>query len=493
MTRCRKRIMALMLMASILLSSITPGCNMRPKRPKPPVPTPPAYKELTPDQFKETDGWKTAQPGDDIIRGKWWEMFNDPLLSTLEEQINISNQNIAPAEATFRAARALVRQARSDLFPTITTSPSMTASRFPSNSNRITTPGTGSAGTTTTSGSTVTNYSLPFDVSWVPDLWGRVRNNVAANFYQAEASAADLENVRLTMRAELAANYYQLRGIDAQKQLSDSIVAAYQQSLELTRVLYQTGIVSEQDVSQAQTQLESARAANIDLGIQRAQFEHAIAVLVGEPASSFSIPVEALNARPPAIPFGIPSELLERRPDIAAAERRVAAANAQIGVARAAFFPTLNLSASGGFQNTVFGNLLNWPSRFWSVGPALAQTLFDGGFRAAVTEQARAVYDETVATYRQTVLTAFQGVEDNLAALRILSQERQQQEIAIQSAQRTLTLATERYRTGIDSYLNVITAQNTLYSNQQTAVTIRTEQMVTSVRLIMALGGGSRM
>jgi NodT family efflux transporter outer membrane factor (OMF) lipoprotein len=470
--------------ATIISMMFVTACNVGPKYHKPSTPVAPAYKELTPDQFKETDGWKFAAPKDDVIRGKWWEMFNDPLLNTLEEQVNISNQNVALADAQFRAARALVVQARSQLFPTVGVAPSVTTG------TTGTTGSTQTGSTSTKTSNRVTEFALPFDASWEPDLWGRVRNNIKANVYLAQGAAADVENVRLTYQADLAVDYYQLRGLDAQKKLLDQTVEAYRKALDLTKALYETGIDSEESVSQAETQLRTAEAQDTDTGIQRAQFEHAVAVLVGKPASVFSIEFSPLEANPPAVPFGVPSQLLERRPDIAAAERSVAAANAQIGVAIAAYYPNLNLTAGGGFESSAIGNLLTWPSRFWSVGASLAETLFDGGLRRGVTDQARAVYDETVATYRQTTLAAIQAVEDNLAELRILSQEKVQQDAAVTSAQRTLVIATDRYRLGIDSYLNVISAQTTLLSNQQQALTIRTEQMTSSVQLVLAVGGG---
>jgi NodT family efflux transporter outer membrane factor (OMF) lipoprotein len=465
------------LAGSLVVLATLQGCVKGPKYAKPQVQIPPSYKEITPDNFKEIDGWKLASPADDVIRGKWWEMFNDPQLNALEEQVNISNQSIALAEANFRSARSLVKQSRSQYFPTVTTSPSIVRSRSSSRT------GLGR-------GQVVTDYLLPFDASWEPDLWGRIRNTVSASASEAQATAADLENVRLSVQAELAFDYYQLRALDAEKELLDSTVAAFQQALELTQVRFQTGIASDEDVAQAETQLKSTQAQATDLGILRAQLEHAIAALAGQPASTFSIPVKPLEATPPAIPPGLPSQLLERRPDIAAAERRVAEANAQIGVTKAAFFPALILSGSAGFESTSFLNWLTLPARFWSVGPALAQTLFDKGRRKAVTEQAVAIYDGTAANYRLSVLTAFQEVEDNLAALRILSRELQQQNDAVASAQRTLTLSTERYKSGIDSYLNVITAQTTLLTNQRTAVTLQMEQMTASVQLIKALGGG---
>jgi len=463
----------------VLLTTLE-GCVKGPKYSKPQVQIPGSYKEITPDNFKETDSWKFAKPADDIIRGKWWEMFKDPSLSALEEQVNVSNESIALAEANFRSARALVKQSRSQYFPTLTTSPSITTSRV---SSRLTQ-------SSAASSRVITDYLLPFDAAWEPDLWGRIRNTVSASAFEAQATAADLENVRLSVQAELAFDYYQLRALDAEKQLLDSTVVAFQQALELTQVRYQTGIASDEDVAQAETQLKTTQAQATDVGILRAQLEHSIAVLTGQPASTFSISAEPLEATAPAIPIGLPSQLLERRPDVAAAERRVAEANAQIGVTKAALFPSLVLSGSAGFESTSFLNWLTLPARFWSVGPSLAQTLFDAGRRKAVTEQAVAIYDGTAANYRLTVLTAFQEVEDNLAALRILSRELQEQNDAVASSQRTLSLSTDRYKAGIDSYLNVITAQTTLLTNQRTSVNLQMEQMTATVELVKALGGG---
>jgi NodT family efflux transporter outer membrane factor (OMF) lipoprotein len=454
------------------------GCVVGPRYNRPTVQTPGTFKEVTPDDLKKMDGWKVAQPQDSALHGKWWEILGDPQLNALEDQVNISNQNVAAAFASFMAARALVREARAQYFPTATVGASIARQHQPSSVSG------------TSSGTTSTEYSLPFDASWTPDLFGRVRNTVRANVANAQASAADLENTRLTAQAELAVDYFQLRGQDALKQLLDSTVVAYEKSLELTKALYETGIDSDESVAQAETQLEATRALDTGLGILRSQYEHAIALLVGQPASSFSIAVEPLKTPPPAIPFGVPSQLLERRPDIAASERLMAQANAQIGVAKAAYYPTLTLSASAGFQSTNGSTWFTWPSRFWSVGPAIAETIYDGGLRRATVEQYRAQYDQTVASYRNTVLTAFQQVEDNLSSLRILSQEIQEQDTAIQSAQRSLNLATDRYRLGIDPYLNVITAETALFSNQQTAVNLRIEQIVDSVQLIEALGGG---
>lgn len=473
------------------------ACMVGPKYHTPSTEAPAAYKELTPADFKVTEGWKVAQPKDDALRGKWWEIFNDPQLNALEEKVNVSNQNIAAAAASFFAARALVKEARSQFFPTVTTNPAITVQRPSASvgggSGGSSGSGSGSGtgtGSTSSSRGTFTDYTLPFDATWQPDLFGRIRNTVRSAAYGAQATAADLENTRLTVQADVAADYFQLRGQDSLKELLDSTVIAFQASLDLTRALYDTGIDSDEAVAQAETQLEATQAQDAAIGIQRAQFEHAIAMLTGQPASTFSIPVEPLKTSPPAIPFGVPSELLERRPDIAAAERLVAQANAQIGIARAAYFPTVTLSASAGLESTSIANWFTWPSRFFSIGPAAAETLFDAGLRRATVEQFRAQYDQTVANYRQTVLTAFQQVEDNLASLRILSVQIQYQDAAVKSAERSLALAEDRYRLGIDPYLNVLTAQTALLSNQQTAVNLRIQQMTASEGLIQALGGG---
>jgi NodT family efflux transporter outer membrane factor (OMF) lipoprotein len=462
---------------SLACLALFAGCSFAPKYAKPSVQTPAAFKEMTPAQSKETDGWKTAEPKDDVLRGQWWEMFHEPELNAFESQVNVSNQTVAAALANFLAARAVVKQAHSQYFPTVSANPSVTRSRQSSMSSPPTS-------------STFTEYSLPFDASWEPDFWGRIRNTVKANSLEAQAALADLENVRLTVQAEVAVDYFQLRVLDSQKQLLDATVIAYQESLKLTQAQCGAGLASDQDVAQAETQLNTTLAQATDLGIQRAQLEHAIATLLGQPASSFSIAINSLTTKPVAIPFGVPSQLLERRPDIAAAERRVAEANAQIGVARAAYYPTITLSGAAGYQNTSVQNLFSGPGLVWSVGATLAQTLFDGGLRKAVTEQSRAIYQGTVANYRQTVLTAFQEVEDNLSTLRILSQELQQQNAAVASSQRYLNLANVRYESGMDIYLNVINAQTALLNNQRTALNLQMEQLTASVQLIKALGGG---
>jgi len=470
------RILGLTFMALALFKS----CDKAPKYATPTVAMPPAYKEITPDTFKETNDWKFAHPSDAAIRGKWWEMFNDAQLNSLEEQANGANQNIAIADANFRAARAIVKESRSEYFPTVTTSPSIIVSRQSGASTH----------SNVSPGRQSVNYTLPFDATWEPDFWGRIRNTVVASASEAQASAADLQNVRLSVEAELAFDYYQLRSLDAEKRLLDTTIAAYQQQLDLTHVRFETGIASDEDVAQAETQLKTTQAQATDLGVARSQLEHAIAMLTGQPASNFSLAPTDLNEKPPAIPVGLPSQLLERRPDIAAAERRVAEANAEIGVTKAAFFPSLVLGATGGFESTSIASWFTWPARFFSLGPTLSQTLFDKGRRKAANEVARAQYEGTVANYRQTVLTSFQEVEDNLAALRILSRELDEQNDAVASAQRALSLASERYKSGIDSYLNVITAQATLLNNQRTAVNLEAQQMTASVELIKALGGG---
>jgi len=475
----------LLVLAAFLLA----GCSIGPKYKTPTASTAPAYKEITPDDFKNVDGWKVAQPNDTALRGNWWEIFGDPELNALEEKVNVSNQNIAAAAASFLAARAVVREARSQLFPTVSTDPSITLQR-PSTSTRPTVAGSGAGSGGASTGGTFADYSLPFDATWQPDLFGRIRNTVKVASTGAQASAADLENTRLTIQGDLAADYFELHGQDTLKQLLDDTVKADQQALDLTMALYDTGIDVEESVTEAETQLKAVQAQDVNVGIQRAQFEHAVAMLTGQPASTFSIPAEPLKSNPPAIPFGVPSQLLERRPDIAAAERLVAQANAQIGIAQAAYYPTVMLSASTGFESVAITKWFSWPSWLFAVGAGGAETIFDAGLRRATVQQFKSQYDETVANYRQAVLTAFQQVEDELATLRLLSAELELQDAAVASAQKTLAIATDRYRTGLDPYLNVLTAQTALLSNQQTAINLRIQQMTASEALIQALGGG---
>ncbi len=479
-----KQALGLKTAATMLL--LLAGCNFAPKYHRPEVETSATFKEYSATNSYTNTTWKVAQPSDSVMRGKWWEVFNDSQLNALEEQVAISNQNIVAAFNNFLSARAIVREARAQLFPTLTGNPSVTRTRQPIF--------TGRAGATTgvsvPSASTVTDYLLPLDASWQLDLWGRIRNTVNADIFEAQATAADLQNTRLTAQAELASDYFQLRSQDALKQLYSDTVKAYQESVDLAKVRFQAGIASDQDVAQAETQLESAQAEASNLDILRAQLEHAIAVLMGRPPGAVSIGAQPLDSAPPATPTALPAQLLERRPDIAAAERRVAEANAQIGVARAAYFPNITLSASAGFQSIEASKLLDWSSRTWSLGASAAETIFDAGLRKATVEQYKAAHEAAVAHYRQTVLTAFQQVEDNLASLRALSLQVQQQDNAVKSAERYLDLASDRYKLGIDSYLNVIVAQTALLNNRQTLVNIRAQLMTASVQLIEALGGG---
>ena len=429
-----------------------------------------------------------AQPADSMLRGKWWEIFNDPELNALEEQLNINNQNIKQFFENFMEARAIVREAHAQYFPTLATAPSFSRSRTSSNlgSIPVTTTGTGTA----VRQLQTTVYSLPLEASWEPDLWGKIRNTVHQAQYAAQVSAADLENERLIEQASLAEFFFEIRGQDELQKIFNDTVAADQKQLDLSRALYETGIDDQISVVEAETTLQSAQAGATNVGIARAQYEHAIAVLVGQTASSFSIPVKPMTVAPPPIPVGVPSELLERRPDIAAAERTMAQANATIGIAYAAYYPNLTLSAAGGFESSVFTKWLSWPSRFWSVGTSLSETIFDAGLRRATVQQYVATYNADLAGYRQTVLAAFQQVEDALAEVRILSKQIQQQQEAVNSAQTFLQLEEARYQTGIDPYVNVLIAQTTLLSDQQILNGIQVQEMTAAVALIEALGGG---
>jgi len=449
------------------------ACSVGPDYVRPTVMVPPVFKEMS--------GWKVARPQDHRSRGKWWELFGDTYLNGLAEQVTVSNQTLAVAEAQFRQARALVQAARAAYFPTATAGASFARSQ---QSSQI----AGFTGSKTASPSST--FLLPLNASWEPDIWGRVRRSVEASQAGAQASAADLEAARLSLQAELVQDYFQLRTLDAQKKLLDMTAAAFRKGLELTRNRYGSGVASRADVLQAETQLKSTEAQAIDTGVQRAQMEHAIATLIGRPASTFSISFMPVDTLPPEVPVGLPSELLERRPDIAAAERRIAAANAQIGAAEAAYYPSVTLTASAGFESSDLSHWLTWPNRFWSFGPAITETLYDGGLRGAQTDQARALYDASVATYRQAVLTAFQGVEDNLAALRILEQEAGVQGEAVKAAQQSVTFTTNQYRAGTVSYLDVIVTQTVALTNELTAINILGRRMTASVLLINVLGGG---
>lgn len=460
--------------AAMLLAA----CTLGPNYARPGVEAPAAYKEA--------QGWKPAQPRETEPRGPWWKVFNDSQLDALLGQVEVSNQTIKAAEARVREARALTQQAQAAFFPIVTGNASATRSggRGRGGTNA------GVGGSQSSSGGPSNNFNVALDVNWELDLWGRVRRTVEAGEAAAQASVADLEAAKLSAQAQLAEDYFLLRAQDAQIRLLNDTVDAYQKSLKLTQNQYAVGVAARADVAQAETQLKSTQAQALDAGVQRAQLEHAIAVLLGKPPADFSIAPEVVATTFPPIPPGLPSELLERRPDIAAAERRAAAANAQVGVAEAAFFPSVTLSATGGFQSSVLSQLFSLPSRYWSLGPALAQTIFDAGLRRAQTAQAMATYDENVANYRQTVLAGFQEVEDNLAALRILEQEALVQDEAVKSARESLTITLNQYRAGTANYLAVVVAQATALSNERAALAILARRLTASVTLIKALGGG---
>jgi len=448
------------------------GCAVGPKYVRPAAEVPATYKEAR--------DWKTAQPNDQNLGGAWWEIFQDPQLNNLEEQVNVSNQNLKAAEAVYTQSRALLRYDRAAFYPAINGGAAATRNRISNNRPP----------SLSTDGVTYSDYQIPLELSYEVDVWGRVRKTVEAQRGQAQASAADLATVNLSLHAQLALFYFQARSLDAQEQLLNSTVEQYQQALELTESRFKGGVASEVEVQQASTQLETTRAQAIDVGVLRSQFEHAIATLIGKPPASFTLPALPLSAPPPVIPAQLPSELLERRPDIAAAERRMASANAQIGVAKAAYYPVLSLNAAGGFESGVITTLLSGPSIFWSAGASAAAPIFDAGRRRANLDQAQAAYDETVANYRQTVLIGFQQVEDNLAGLRILEKEAATQQRAVIASQKYLELALTRYRGGITSYLEVTTAQSAALVDEVTAVNILGRRLNSAVLLIQALGGG---
>jgi NodT family efflux transporter outer membrane factor (OMF) lipoprotein len=468
-------------MATLILT----GCRVGPAYHVPAATTqaPPASYKESPTQFQETDGWKVAQPQDAMLRGKWWEIYNQPELNDLEEKLNINNLNIKLYFENFMEARTLIAQARSQLYPTLTTAPSCQRSRSSANLGKEI---AGSSG----AGSQSSLTTLPLTASWEPDLWGKVRNEIRSEQYSAQLSAADLENERLTEQATLAIVYFEIRGQDALTKLYQDTVDADKKAYDIAKSGYDVGTVDQITVVEAENTLENAQSAMINLGVARAQDEHAIAMLIGTNPSDFHIDVKPLTATPPPIPIGVPSQLLERRPDIAGAERTMAASNAQIGVAVAAFYPNLTLSAEGGLESSTMKHLFDWPSRFWSVGPSVSETIFDAGLRRATVNQYVATYNANVASYRQTVLTAFQQVEDYLAAVRILYKQIQEQELAVQSAKKFLELETNRYQTGIDPYVDVVTAQTTLLSDQQSLESLHIQEMTASVQLIEALGGG---
>ena len=448
------------------------GCSVGPKYHRPAAEIPPAYKEA--------GNWKQAEPNEQNLGGNWWEMFQDPQLNALELQVNVSNQTLKAAEAQYTQARALLRYNRAAYFPTITAGASATRNRI---SNHR-------PASVVANGITYNDFQIPLELSYELDVWGRVRHTVESYREQAQASAADLATVNLSMHAELALDYFQARTLDAEEQLLNSTVTQYEQALELIESRYTGGIASDLEVEQARTQLETTRAQAIDVGVARAQFEHAVAILIGKPPADFSLAALPLSAPPPPIPPGLPSELLERRPDIAAAERRMASANAQIGIAKAAYYPTISLGATGGFESGVITTLISGPSILWSAGGSAVAPIFDAGRRRANMDQAIAFYDQTVANYRETVLTGFQQVEDNVAALRILENEAQVQDRAVDAAQKYLELAVIRYKGGVTSYLEVTTAQSAALSDQLTALNILGRRMVDAVTLVQALGGG---
>jgi len=499
MRRIKLNSTRLALPAAAVLTFLLGGCVVGPKYHAPATQAPAEYKEApapsapTPAPPQSTNssdptigglgGWSVAQPSDAALRGSWWEVYNDPELNALEEQLNTNNLSIKQSYENFMAARAMIREARSQLFPTASVTPSWTRSRSSANSAPT-------AVVTTAKGVQATLINLPAEISWEPDLWGKVRNSVRQAQFQAQLSAADLANVRLSQQATLATYFFELRGQDALRQVLDNTVAADQKSLDLARAQYETGISDQIAVVQAQATLESAQAQATNTGLLRAQYEHAIAVLVGKAASEFSIPVKPLLITPPPLPISVPSKLLERRPDIAASERTMAAANAEIGIAYAAYYPNLTLSASGGFSSSTWKHLLDIPSRFWSIGPSISETVFDAGLRRATIHQYVAVYNADLAGYRQTVLTAFQQVEDALASLRVLSQQIQQQRQAVEFNQRALDLELQRYESGIDPYIDVVIQQNSLLASQQILTEIEIQRTTASVQLIEALGGG---
>jgi NodT family efflux transporter outer membrane factor (OMF) lipoprotein len=467
--RVSKPIASTICFASMLLVA---GCTVGPNYRRPAAEVPPTYKEV--------GTWKQAQPNEQNLGGNWWEMFQDPQLNALELQVNVSNQNLKAAEAQYTQARALVRYNRAAYFPTIVGGASATRNRI---SNHR-------PASIVANGITYNDFQIPLELSYEVDVWGRVRRTVESYREQAQASAADLATVNLSMHAELALGYFQARTLDAEEQLLNSTVTQYEQALALIQSRYAGGLASDLEVQQAETQLETTRAQAVDVGVARAQYEHAVAILIGKPPADFSIAALPLTAPPPPIPIGLPSELLERRPDIAAAERRMASANAQIGVAKAAYYPTISLGATGGFESGVITTLISGPSIFWSAGGSAVVPLFDAGRRRANLDQSIAAYDQTVANYRQTVLSGFQQVEDNVAALRILENEGQVQEKAVVAAQKYLELANTRYKGGVTSYLEVTIAQSATLSDELTAVNILGRRMVSAVTLVQALGGG---
>jgi NodT family efflux transporter outer membrane factor (OMF) lipoprotein len=459
------------------------GCTVGPNYQRPTAPSAPAFKESAvpvPPPNPPNGGWKQVAPNDSAIRPNWWEMYQDPQLNKLEEQVAVSNQTLKASYEQYMQARAAIQVFRSQYFPTLSVAPAASRDRVSANRPLHV------AGTQTT----YSDLALQGQATWEPDLWGSIRRSVESQRATTQATAADLANVDLSVRSELAMDYFELRGLDTQQRLLDDTVQQYQQYLDLTKTRFAGGVATDSDVALAQTQLDQTRAQAIDIGVARAQFEHAIATLTGTPASSFGLAPAPLDLQLPQVPLGVPSQLLERRPDVAAAERRTDAANAQIGIAIAAYYPTVTIGGGGGFESQSFGTLIQGPSSLWSLGGSAVELLFDAGRRHALTEEARHAYEVNAANYRQTVLQAFQDVEDNLSGLRILNSESLTQQRAVDSARRSLSISTNRYKGGVTTYLEVITAQATQLANERTAADITTRQFAASVQLIKALGGG---
>jgi len=458
------------------------GCRVGPPyhAPAPPTVTAPNYKESTVN-FQDTDGWKVASPQDAMIRGNWWEVFGDPELNALEEQLNINNQNLKEYFENYMAARAVIAEARSQYWPTVTANPSW---------NRSKSSGTLNNSTQANVGKQSTLWNAPIDVSWTPDFWGKIRNEVHEAEYASQVSAADLQTEKLTEQASLAEYFFEIRGQDMLQQILNQTVADEKKSLDYTQAQYDTGVGDYISVAEAKTTVESAEAAATNVGLLRAQYEHAIAVLLGKAPSDFSVPVKPMLFKPPSIPTGVPSQLAERRPDIAAAERTLAEENAVIGIGYGAFFPQVTISAAGGFQSSTLTSLFNWPSRVWSIGPSVAETIFDGWLYRAELHQYIAQYNADLATYRQTVLTAFQQVEDSMVATRTYSQQILRQQQAVKDGQDYLNLELVRYNTGVDPYVDVVIAETTLLNNEETLNALQVEEMTSAVQLVQALGGG---
>ena len=480
-----RRLLQLALCAAPMLIA---GCRVGPKYVVPNVPVPPAFKETGPDVFKENTNpgntpWQEAKPLDSIPRGSWWTIFNDPELNKLEPQIETANQTLAQADANLTAARAQIHVRNADRFPTVGTTPSVSGERYSDNRPYFNPGGTNNG---------YADIQLPLEASYEVDLWGKIHRNIAAGREEAQATAADRQNVLLSLQAELALNYFNLRIDDALQQLLNDTVAQYEHALRITTNRYSGGIAVKSDVTQAQTQLEAARVEATDIGSERAQYEHAIANLIGKAPASLTIPYSplAVDTQPPVIPAGLPSSLLERRPDIAAAERRAAEGNEAIGIAQSAFYPSLNFNTAAGIESTAINSLFSPGSIVYSLGPVIAHTFFDAGRRQGLKEEAIASFDRDSASYKQTVLTAFQQVEDNLVALRILQQEASQQRAATASARESERIFNNRYVGGVDTYLQVITAQTTALNNERNDIDILRRRMDATVLLVKVLGGG---